>query len=264
MKKYRAILKNTFIEEFGFRGNFIADVVGSLVFITVIYFLWQAIYANTSSTIKGLTFEDAFLSLALAICFTKTFTTNSDFAMYFEILPGDIIVKMTKPAEYQLMLLAERTGTALKKMIFITLPTLILITVIFGIHIDLGINVIFFTFSIMMGFIIAFCCDFIVGSLVFFTESVWGLSVLKDTCIQLFSGVLVPVKLLPSSIIAIGTVLPFKSIYNDPVQILINRNYSLENYLRISFFQFLWMIVLLFLSRFIFYQCAKRVTVNGG
>ena len=82
---------------------------------------------------------------------------------------------------------------------------------------------------------IMFLIEFMVGMVTFVTQSVWGVSTLKEVVIGFFAGTNVPLALFPDKLLAVANVLPFKSMYYDPVRMLTEESMDLtENQVYIS------------------------------
>lgn len=87
---------------------------------------------------------------------------------------------------------------------------------------------------------------------------------LERTSRSFFAGVEVPVAFFPDWLKSIANVLPFKSLYKDPMQILINGSLGWTDYLRILGFQLMWLIVFGLLARGMYAVMKKKIIVNGG
>ena len=67
LKKYLALTRAGIIETLQFRLSFVVMVIGNLLYLIVIYFLWKAIYASSGTdTVNGMTFTDTLIYLVLA------------------------------------------------------------------------------------------------------------------------------------------------------------------------------------------------------
>ena len=71
LKKYATLTRAGIIEALQFRMSFLIMVIGNLLYLTVTYFLWKAIYASVDTdVVNGMTFTDTliYLVLATALC----------------------------------------------------------------------------------------------------------------------------------------------------------------------------------------------------
>lgn len=122
----------------------------------------------------------------------------------------------------------------------------------------------FFFLSIIISYLIYFSIDFIVGVTAFYTESVWGLSMTKDASILFLSGGIIPLPLFPENLRRVVELLPFKTIYHTPIEILINKILTVEDILYSLIIQFFWFLVIFSLSRFYYKHAENMIRINGG
>lgn len=264
MKKYLTISKAIQMQSMSFRFHFIFTSFGNLFYIILIYFLWRAIYSSSGEMIKGMTFNDTFLYLALATSIFGLFQTWTEWNISRSIGSGMIVMDFIKPVDYQLYMLANRVGFVITNLISISLPALILVVVVFKARINLGINIPFFILSIIFAFLISFNIDFIIGMISFYTESIWGISITKEAIVLLLSGAIIPLPFFPDMLRGVVEKLPFQAIFHIPLNILINDQLNLKELSGLILNQILWVVVMFLISRLFFRVASKVITVNGG
>ena len=67
LKKYLTLTRAGIIESLQFRLATVVMVIGNLLYLIVMYFLWKAIYASAGTdTVNGMTFPDTLIYLVLA------------------------------------------------------------------------------------------------------------------------------------------------------------------------------------------------------
>jgi len=264
LKRYSGIVKNEFMSDLSYREHFITSIITTVIFYVVLYFLWRAIYAGSSGEIQGMSFTQTYVNLALATCLFQCLSNGMEWEMHFEMIKGDIIIKLVRPTDYMLYLISEKLGQSISNIIVYAIPIFGILLFLFPGVIHLGFNLIFFLICMCISFFIMFLFEFLTGILTFYTESVWGLSTIKDLIISFFAGVEVPLAFFPSFIKNVANVLPFKSMYYDPLQILLNASYGVSDYLRILGFQLIWAIGLFALARVMYGVMMNKIVVNGG
>lgn len=264
MKKYKGIARNEFMAALTYREHFITSFFTELLFFVVLYFLWKAIYAGTSGTIAGMTMQQTYVSISLSICLLRCLSGGIEWEMHFQMIQGDIIMKMVKPLDYMYQMLWMKIGGMIVNLITYLIPVFTVIILLFPGVIRLGANIPIFVICMCISFLVMFTFEFMIGVFTFYTESVWGLSTIKELIISFFAGVQVPIAFFPDWLKSIASVLPFKSLYNDPLQILLNRNMELADYGRVIAFQLLWGGLFWFLSRMMYAVMQKKIIVNGG
>lgn len=264
MKRYLGILKNEFMSYLSYREHFITSIVGTFIFYIVLYFLWKAIFSGGSGEIKGMTFEQTFVYLVLASCFFRCLSNGVEWDMYFEIIKGDIVIPMVRPIDYQKTIMAKKAAFALTDFVFFALPTYIVLLIMFPDTVSIGLNSLIFIICFIISFLFMFGMEFLIGTISFYTESVWGISMIKGTIVAFFAGVTIPIQMFPEKLKQIAEVLPFKSIYQEPLSILLNNNIVVEQALKTIAFQFIWMVIMIVISRIVYKTMVNKLVVNGG
>lgn len=264
MRRYLSISKGFIMDSMAFRFHFIFSCISNILYIILIYFLWKSIYANSSTLMNGMTFNQTFLYLALANTMFNLFKTWADWSMSRQMMSGTIITFFLRPLDYQAYVLFESLGNVISNLTTIFLPSLLLIIFVFGASIPLGINILFFGLSLVLAYLISFCFDFCIGLTSFYTESIWGISITKDVLIMLLSGALIPLPFFPETLRNIVQYLPFQAIYNIPLSILTKNVLNIADYVGMLGIQIMWIIILFVLNRLYFNQASKIITVNGG
>lgn len=248
---------------FIYRFGFIFAILGNIVYMAVAFFLWRSIYAN-STTLRGLTFNETYLYVALGSAVFILLKTYADWFIGYEIREGMIAVYLTKPLDFQLYSLATAAGSVLMNLSAITLPTIFMLIFVFRIPIQFGPGLLLFPFSLMAAFLISFNFDYFIGALGFYSESTWGMSISKEIIITVLSGALLPLQFFPEPIQKILLVLPFQAIYHTPLMMITKPNQSLEVLLPMLAIQLVWAVITFFLTRLIFNQALKVLRIAGG
>lgn len=264
MKRYFGLLRNQFMSNLSYREDFITSIIGTFSFYIVLYFLWKAIFISSDGVIKGMTFEQTFVYLVLASSFFRCLSSGVEWEMFFQIIKGDIIIPMVKPLDYQIMMMFQKAGSTIIYLLFFGIPTYIAMILLFPGTISVGVNTIFFLICMGVSFLAMFSMEFLIGTITFYTESVWGISMIKNTIIAFFAGVVMPLQFFPEKLKQIADILPFRSIYQDPLSILMNGNIDFMQILRIIGFQIIWMIIFMAISRFVYKTMLHKLVVNGG
>lgn len=265
MSKYLIVAKNSLINALVFKFHFYFTFFANLVFILIIYFLWRSIYQSSSTgLLNGMTFHEAFVYLSLASAIAILMTTWVDFEMSHEIISGKITMVLIRPYDYQLRLLFESLGLVFFNLVMVTLPTFIIMFIFFGDVFHIGINIVFFILSIAISFLISFVFDFIVGIVSFYTESIWGFVMAKESLILFLSGAIIPISFFPQSMQKVLYCLPFQAIFNAPLSILLSKNLSIKEYLGKMAIQFMWLVILFLIGRLFYFIAIKKVKLNGG
>ena len=128
----------------------------------------------------------------------------------------------------------------------------------------LGKNLLLFLLSIVFSMVVNFCVDFFVGTICLYTQSIWGVNVMKEVVVGLLSGATIPLAFFPEKLRAIVNFLPFQAIYHSPLRILTDKTMTGADYGKMLLMQLFWVIVTYMVSRWFFKISIRRITINGG
>ena len=265
LKKYLSFTRAGIIEEMQFRASFIIMVVGNLLYLIIVYFLWKAIYASSGSeVVNGMTFEDTLIYLVLATALFNFLDLYVVWQIGRDIQSGKIVLDLVKPIPYRKYIFWSYSGSFVTHFFLTFLPTFIVVSIVTHGAIPLGINLVFFMFSVVMAISINYSIDFFVGTICLYTQSIWGINIMKQVIVLLLSGATIPLAFFPEPLKSIMYYLPFQSIYNAPLSILLDGNPSAETLLTTLGTQLFWTVAMLVISKLFWKASVKQITVNGG
>jgi ABC-2 type transport system permease protein len=263
MNPYLAILRGSYMVGMIYRFGFVFTILGNVVFMGVSYYLWRSIYAN-SETLHGLTFDETFLYVALGSAVFILLKTYADWYISYEIREGIIAIYLTKPVDFQFYALFTSLGQVLMNLTAITVPTVLLLALVFRVTPSPGPGLALFPVSLLLAFIVNFSFDYFVGLLAFYTESTWGLSMTKEILVAVLSGALVPLQFFPDALQKVLLLLPFQAIYYTPLMMVSKPNVGWEKLLPMLAVQFFWALGLFAATRLFYSQAIKVLRVSGG
>jgi ABC-2 type transport system permease protein len=263
VRGYLAIARGGFLSALVYRFGFLITIIGNLAYMTVAYFLWQSIYAHTA-VLHGLTFNDTFLYVAMGSTVFVLLKTQADWGVFFEISEGHIAILLTKPIDYQFYSLAITLGTELIGLIALSLPTLLLLTLVFKVTFAVGPGLLIFPISLALAVLISFFFDYFIGLMAFYTESIWGISTTKEILISILAGALLPLQFFPDAIQKVLLLLPFQAIYYTPLMMITRPNQEWGALLSMLAVQAFWAAALFVLTRLFYNQAIKVLRVAGG
>lgn len=265
MKKYVTMIRSSILESLQFRMSLIMTVLGNMLYLLLIYNLWKAIYASSDSdVVNGMTFQDTMVYLVFASALFTFMEMWMVWNMGDDIQTGRIVIDLLKPMKYRTYLFFTGTGEVVVKLFTTFLPTAIVVYFVSDGAITLGINVLYFVISVMFSMMINFYINFFVGVICMYTESIWGINVMKEVILSLFSGATIPLAFFPDAFRRIAMALPFQSIVNSPLSLLLNPDYSTSKCFSVLGIQLFWVVVLGVVSQWFFKISVKKITVNGG
>lgn len=265
LRRYTALTRAGIIESFQYRLSMFVMIIGNLVYLTVIYFLWKAIFASSGSdTVNGMTFYSTLIYLVLATALFAFMEMYAVWDMGRCIQSGKIVLELLRPMDYKSYLFWSYTGTLAIQFLVTFLPTFIVVRLVTGDTIPLGSNLLFFVTAVILGVIINFNIDFLVGTICIYTESIWGINIMKQVIVLLLSGATIPLAFFPEGFRKVVDFLPFKAIYDTPLTILLTADACSIKTFKMLFIQLVWVIILALFSRVFWKKSIRRITVNGG
>jgi ABC-2 type transport system permease protein len=265
LRAYLAIARGAFMVGVIYRFGFIFSVLGNIVYMAVAYFLWRSIYASVEAdTLRGMTFNETFLYVALGSAFFILLKTYADWYIAFEIREGIIAMYLVKPIDFQLYTLSYCLGGIAMSLTAITLPTLAMLIFVFRVPFQIGPGLILFPISLILAFLISFCFDYLIGTIAFYSESIWGMSTTKEIFILVLSGALIPIPFFPEWLQPSLYLLPFQAIYHTPLMMITRPNQGWDIFLPDIAVQIAWTIILFLCTRLFYNQAIKVVRVAGG
>ena len=265
LKKYLTLTRAGIIEALQFRLSFLVMVIGNLLYLIVVYFLWKAIYASAGTDIvNGMTFSDTLIYLVLATALFNFMEMYTVWEIGRNIQSGKIVLDLLKPMDYRRYLFWAYSGTFVTQFFLTFLPTFIAVTIVTNGAIPMGINLLYFVISVVMAVSINYSIDFIVGTICLYTESIWGINIMKQVVVLLLSGATIPIAFFPDTLKTIVYYLPFQSIYNAPLSILLDGECQPQTVFTTLGIQLAWCIGMMIVSKVFWKASLRQITVNGG
>lgn len=264
-KKYCALTRAGIIECVNFRIALAVMCIGNLLYLTLIYFVWKAIFASSGSdVVNGMTFESTMIYLVLATALFNFMEMYIVWEIGRDIQSGKIALSLLKPMKYKDYLFWSVSGSFVVNFVFTFIPTFIVVAIITRGTIPMGLNLIYFMIGVVLAVVINFQIDFIIGTVCLYTESIWGINVMKQAVVALFSGATIPLAFFPDRLRAVIEFLPFRAIYDTPLTILLSDDSNGAMVAQKLLVSLAWAIGLSFVSNLFWHVSIRKVTVNGG
>lgn len=151
----------------------------------------------------------------------------------------------------------------LVKIAFCCIPVSIIAMVIMPTHILYHTQFFLGVLSIILAYCIQFLYSLIIGLLSFWLIVTWPLNMFLGAVYKLLSGVWIPVTMFPDLLFKINQFLPFRAIYAIPVTILTQRMES-QTITAALTTQVIWILLLYFITDFIWIIGKRKLIVQGG
>lgn len=264
-KKYFALTRLGIIETFQWRLALFVMILGNLLYLTLIYFLWKAIFASAGTdVVNGMTFEMTMVYLVLATSLYGVVELYLVWEIGRNIQNGKIVLDLLRPIQYKHYVFWENSGALVVNFLMTFIPTLIIVALMTKGTIPFGWNLVYFLAAFVFSIIINYNIDFIVGTICLYTQSIWGINIMKQMIVALLSGATIPLAFFPEKFATVVKYLPFRAIYDTPLTLLMTRTPDYQTVLSKLGFSLFWVIAISVFSGFFWRISIKQVTVNGG
>ena len=171
---------------------------------------------------------------------------------------------LIKPVSVQWMWLARAMGESAFRLILLTAPTAIVVTLLFPVLPPASkLNFALFLVAAIGSFFIMGALNFIIGTCAIPLTSILALIRAKFWLIELLSGLLIPLNFFPRPLQILSSWLPFEHIAYTPLQIYLGR-LSLAETLRLLAIEYFWVAALLFLGHLWWIRATRKITIHGG
>ncbi|MES1192214.1 MAG: hypothetical protein ABUS47_14180 [Steroidobacter sp.] len=246
-----------------YRWECMFAAVSSLFTVFFAYYLWRAVY-RASTTLSTQGFEVTFAYVAISVVLLVTFNTSAETNISRSIISGDVIRDIVRPLGFHDSQIAAAIGTMGLRFLLVFIPCMTVILLLLP-HGMIGArNVWLFAASLSGSFIILLHIDMLTGLVAIKTEAVWGVRLAKEYIVSVFSGALIPLYLLPSSLSKVMLLLPFQGICHTPVTLLTSRSMSGMEMCRLLGMQLFWCVVLMLVVNRALKRLITKIEINGG
>ncbi|NHN31051.1 ABC transporter permease [Paenibacillus agricola] len=249
-----------------YRFDFIMTLISTLIFCTLFFMLWKAIYQYSTNTVMPWQELITYVMVGQAINFARW--SPAERAPVYEVASrvrsGDIALDLIRPVDFQLQRFMEAFGYFVVEMLWVNIPAMLLLILVLGIsppadvYAALGFGV-----SLVIGFLVAFSLNSIVMMVSFLTTNTFGVQVAKKALVDIFAGTLIPFQFYPAAMQKVLEYLPFQAMAYIPLSIYTGRLSGWT--MMVSLLEQLgWALVMIVLSRLLWMKASKHMTINGG
>ena len=261
MKKYLYFINATIKLKTAYLSRFIIGLMSAYMELIAIIYIWISVFKQ-SSNIGGYTTNEMIAYIVLSFSLLSILRINVSDAVGYDIETGDIVSYFIKPISYINRLIFISVGEMLFNFVYL-FPPLIVILLYLNVISFSFLRFISFILSIILGAVIYFIIDFMVGLSAFFVNYIWGLLLMKNVIFRFVSGELFPLSFLPKSIANIFEFLPFNYLTYRPIMILFNKLDS-KQILETIVIQIFWIILLSIIAKILWHSANKNLSINGG
>ena len=264
LNRHIGIITAAVKQEMAYRFNFFTAILGAMLTMALLYYLWSAIYHSATSMEMSYQALITYVCLGQAFSFARPGQRRVLVRIGYGIRRGDVVLDLLRPTDYQLLTFSETLGSYLMEIVMVSLPSYLLALLVFGIDLPASPEAALgFVVSLMGAVFLVFSLDFLVGLMGFWTFSVWGLGYAKIAVIDTLAGTIIPLTLFPDWLRRIVLALPFKGMAYTPLAIYVGEIEGSAIWTSILG-QFAWGIGLVLLTRLLWLRARRRIEIQGG
>ncbi len=261
-----AFIRNAFLNMLAYRLRYFMGIITYVLFASVNYFVWQAVYAQRTpgERINGFTINEMVTYVCIGWISRSMYFSSIDEEIDELVRSGQISIFLLRPVHFHLMMICQAAGESLFRLLFFSTPILAAILLLYPVMLPPSFGVfILFSFSTVFSFFIFAELNFIVGMLSFYLKSIEGITRAKYFLTQLLSGLLLPLSFFPAWLRPAIEILPFKNIAFVPLQMYLGKVAGME-ILWLFISQTLWLFLLVVAGQLLWKKAVRRLTLQGG
>jgi ABC-2 type transport system permease protein len=262
--KYLSLAGMSFQRIVIFRRSLFTNFGANLVWVAVVYFLWQAVFAANPQI--GF-FDWDRMRTYLVLAYAAGMLINGSGSVYrvvSSIRFGDIALDICRPYNFMLAQLSMVSGP-------------LILEGLVGGGLALSASYLFlnllppasplaaacFLASLLLGVLTRFLIIYCVSLLCFWTLNWLGLHWTHTAITNLLSGAVIPLSFFPDGLRAVALALPFQSIINTPLLIYLGeiRGAGIPPAIGLQIF---WILVLWGIGVWMWNPCVRALEIQGG
>ena len=265
IKKYLTFTVKAFQRTLTYRFELWMELFINVLFMLVYVYLWKALYTG-QTLVEGYDLKGILTYIVVSqTLLTFTFTLRVARIIEEKVRTGEVVTDLMKPIDFQLMTLATAAGTSSHTALFNMLPKFLLFYGTFGLSLPSSLlTLLLFTVSVVLGYVILFSLEFIIGIFAFWLVEIrgiyalviWGLS-------MLFSGYFLPLEFYPAFLAKVAAVLPFRAIIYFPTAIYTGQLIG-ASLITAMLIQLAWVMVLIGFGRLGYQAAFRKLVIQGG
>jgi ABC-2 type transport system permease protein len=188
---------------------------------------------------------------------------GSDWEMANRILDGLVAIDLTKPVDFQKARAAEYIGGMTASVPSAILGTALAVLIFRPAGPVSPLAAALTVLSLLFIFPLAFLISYFATLTCFLTQRFLGIQWAKDSMVAFFSGMMIPLALMPGWLQTLSWAMPFVHFTTTPASIYLGR-VDTAGALGLIAAQAAWVIGLWVVARLVWRRLVKKVTIHGG
>jgi ABC-2 type transport system permease protein len=243
--------KKAIAREATYRFDVFTSIGSFALRVYVLRMVWTALYARNAAP-PGLPLHSILTYSAVALLMGLVLDVDQVSSLYEKLHDGSIISDFMRPISVPLYFFADGTGEVIFHALLI-------------VHIDVPSagTVAAFGVSLLLGYFVGFCVNFIMNCTAFWTLEIHAAQLIVTWLTDLLGGELVPLVLFPAALQNVLYALPFAAMFSTPLLIYVGE-IPPARYPAAIGLQVLWLLLLAAICTAMWRAGVRRVVVQGG
>lgn len=264
MKIQKAIFKIKMSEFTAYRSNIYLNFLFGCVPLVLYILLWKAIYGEQVELIGGYSYKQMITYYVIAFLLSNILNCRDNTVKMAEMIEdGSIHNYILKPIGFFVLNFKLYQTEKLIYLLNISIPYLAFCLIIHRYIFWKASHLLFFLLSVCMAFVLKYIIGSILGLLTTWIEEISGLLDFWDNIEGFLSGGLLPLSILPKSLLTVISFLPFEYSMFVPINIYMGNIQKVEIAKALGI-QVLWCVVLGILLYIIKREAFRKYTGYGS
>ncbi len=262
-KVYFYVYKTQILKSLAYKFEVYGNIIMQSIIMVASAFFWRALFKNADS-VQGVTVDTMLTYTVLSSMISVVLTTNVERRITLSVRQGTIAIDMIRPVNLFKVFFAENLGGVTALVFQNLLPIFLIGSLLIKLPTPGSITgFLLFMGSLTMAFFLNWFLAALFGMLAFSVIEMDALIQVKRHLIRLLSGSIIPIWFFPDWFQGILQALPFVYLYQMPLDIYIGK-YTTESLVRGLLIQFVWMIALSLLYRYMQKKITGKIMIQGG
>ncbi len=257
------LVKLPFKQQLAYRMALWAGLATNLFFGLLRAVLLIALYGQRGE-VNGLTVMGAVTYVGVTQSMIAFLSLFGSMDLSDAIYSGAIGSDLLRPVPFFVYWMARDFGRSLVNLIGRGVLFMLLFRLFYPISFPQGLGSWFIlTVSLLLSWLLTFSWRYLVSLVAFWTPDARGILRISGTVVQLLSGFIMPLALLPDWFVSLANLTPFPSMINTPVEIYLGtvQGVQVSNTL---FIQLVWLVLLVVAGDLVFRAGIRRLVIQGG
>lgn len=258
---YVEFAKKAMAREGTYRFEVFTSIGSFVIRVYLLRMVWIALYARNAAP-SGLPLHSIITYSTIALLMGLILDIDQTRLLHDKLHDGSIASDFLRPINVPLYFFSDGTGEVLFHAALIV-PSLLLALLFVHIDVPSAFTLGAFFVSLLLGYMVGFCINFILNCIAFWTLEISALQLIMTWVTDLLGGQIVPLVLFPAVLQNAIFALPFAAMFSTPLLIYVGQ-IKPERYLEVMGLQVVWLVILAGVSVVIWRLGSRRIVVQGG